>query len=79
MVFWDRSDTDNPVSPSDQWVSRKSSPDAAMHDRQVRSGGKKEMACAHWIGNHYFQFNKVTGDRVFPVLPYVREEAPVTD
>ena len=48
------------------------------HDRQVRSGEKKEMACTHWIDNHCLQFNKVTNDWVFPILPYVWEEAPVT-
>ena len=49
-----------------------------MYDRQVRSGEKKEMARTHWINNHCLQFDEVTGDWVFPVLPYVREEALVT-
>ena len=39
---------------------------------------KRKKWPAHMINNHCLQFNKVTGDRVFPVLPYVREEAPVT-
>ena len=49
-----------------------------MDDRQVRSGEKNEMASTHRIDHHCLQFNKVTGDRVFPVLPYVWEEVPVT-
>ena len=39
---------------------------------------KKEMARTHWIDNHCLQFNEVIGDWVFPILPYVWEEAPVT-
>ena len=39
---------------------------------------RKKMARTHWIDNYCLQFNKVTGDWVFPVLPDVREEAPVT-
>ena len=57
--------------------STESSPDAATHVRQVGSG-EKEMARTHWINNHCLQFNEVLGDRVFPILPCVREEAPFT-
>ena len=58
--------------------SAESSPNTAMHDRQARPRKKKEMAHTHWIDNHRLQLDEVTGDRVFPILPYVQEEALVT-
>ena len=37
-------DTDNPVSPPDQRISGKSSPNATTHDRKVGPGEETEVA-----------------------------------
>ena len=49
-----------------------------MNDRQTRSGEKKEVAGPHRINYYCLQLYEIPGDRVFPILPYVRVPTPVT-
>ena len=73
-----RENPDNPVSPSDQWISQESTPDTTTNDRQIGSREEEEVAGPHRINHHCLQLNQVLSDQVFPVLPHVRAEALVT-
>ena len=60
--------------------SAESTSDPTMHDRKIGPRKeKREMAGPHRINNHCLQFNTVIGDRVFPILSHVWEEAPVAN
>ena len=49
-----------------------------MNDRQIGSREEEEVAGPHRINHHCLQLNQVLSDWVFPVLPHVQAEAPVT-
>ena len=73
-----RKDLYYPVSSSNERISRESTPDSTMNDRQTRSGEKKKVAGPHRVNYYCLQLYKVPGDWVFHVLPYVRAPTPVT-
>ena len=70
--------THNPLPPTVQWLHRAHTSDYTENDREARPRETAEVAGSHQFYPDCLQHNKIPGDWVLTVLPYVWKAAPVT-